>query len=67
MAIDERSVEPAAIEAEINEIQSLGLDALRTRWRATFGRTPPAGLTKDNNLWSGRHTRCAELQPRRRR
>jgi hypothetical protein len=35
MAIDERSVEPVAIEAEINETQSLGLDALRTRWRVT--------------------------------
>ena len=35
MAMDERSVETVAIEAEINEIQSLDLDALRTRWRAT--------------------------------
>jgi hypothetical protein len=40
-------VDPAAIEAEIDLIRSLGLDALRARWRATFGRTPPAGLTKD--------------------
>jgi Protein of unknown function (DUF2924) len=41
------SVDPAAVEAEIDLIRSLGLDALRVRWRATFGRTPPAGLTKD--------------------
>src|SRR2546426_9100326 len=41
------SVDPAAIEAEIDLIRSLGLAALRTRWRATFGRKPPAGLTKD--------------------
>ena len=47
MAMDERSVEPAGIEAEINEIQSLGLDALRTRGRATFGRTPRPDLTKN--------------------
>jgi hypothetical protein len=40
-------VDPAAIEAEIDQIRSLGLDALRVRWRAAFGRTPPAGLTKD--------------------
>jgi hypothetical protein len=36
----------AAIEAEIDRIWSLGLDALRERWRLTFGRQPPAGLTK---------------------
>jgi Protein of unknown function (DUF2924) len=41
------SVDPTAIEAEIDLIRSLGLDALRTRWREIFGRTPPAGLTKD--------------------
>jgi hypothetical protein len=40
-------VDPEAVEAEIDLIRSLGLEALRTRWRATFGRTPPAGLTKD--------------------
>lgn len=36
-----------AIEAEIDRIRSLGLDALRARWRATFGAAPPKGLTKD--------------------
>ncbi len=40
-------LDAAAIEAEIDLIRSLGLDALRARWRAAFGRTPPAGLTKD--------------------
>jgi hypothetical protein len=40
-------VDPAAVEAEVDLIRSLGLDALRARWRATFGRTPPTGLTKD--------------------
>ena len=39
--------EPAAIEAEITRLRSLALDALRRRWRAVFGRTPPAGLSKD--------------------
>src|SRR3989442_7679777 len=38
---------PAAIEAEIAQLRSLALDALRRRWRAVFGRTPPAGLSKD--------------------
>src|SRR5258706_13794261 len=39
--------DPAAIEAEIARIPSLALDALRRRWRAVFGRTPPAALSKD--------------------
>ena len=39
--------EPAAIEAEIAHIRSLGIGALRRRWRAVFGRTPPAALSKD--------------------
>ena len=41
------STNPAAIEAEITHLRSLALDALRRRWRAVFGRTPPAGLSKD--------------------
>lgn len=40
-------VDPATIEAEIDQIRSLGLDALRQRWRSMFGTTPPKGLTKD--------------------
>jgi Protein of unknown function (DUF2924) len=39
--------DPAAIEAEIARIRSLALDALRRRWWAVFGRTPPAALSKD--------------------
>jgi Protein of unknown function (DUF2924) len=39
--------EAAAIEAEIAHLRSLALDALRRRWRAVFGRTPPAPLSKD--------------------
>lgn len=35
------------IEAEIDRIRSLDLDALRARWRSTFGAIPPNGLTKD--------------------
>jgi hypothetical protein len=42
-----QSVDPTAIEAEIDLIRSLGLDALRTRWRMTFGSMPPSALTKD--------------------
>jgi Protein of unknown function (DUF2924) len=42
-----QSVDPTAIEAEIDLIRSFGLDALRTRWRMTFGSMPPPALTKD--------------------
>jgi hypothetical protein len=40
-------VDVAAIEAEINQIRAMSIDRLRLRWRQTFGRTPPNGLTKD--------------------
>jgi hypothetical protein len=43
----QRSVDTAAIKAEIDHVGSLGLDRLRARWRTMFGATPPAGLTKD--------------------
>ena len=43
----QRSVDTAAIEAEVNQIRSLGVDALRQRWRMMFGALPPKGLTKD--------------------
>jgi hypothetical protein len=43
----QRRTEPAAIESEITRLRSLALGALRRRWRAVFGRTPPAGLSKD--------------------
>jgi hypothetical protein len=39
-------IEAAAIEAEIACLRSLALDALRRRWRAVFGQTPPAALSK---------------------
>ena len=42
-----RSSDPAAIDAEVDQIRSLGIVALRTRWRAMFAVMPPAGLTKD--------------------
>jgi hypothetical protein len=45
--MDQRSIDPAAIEAEIYQVRSLGIDALRRRWRMMFGTTPPKGLTKD--------------------
>src|SRR5436305_15006217 len=43
----QHQLDPAAIEAEIARLRSLALDALRRRWRVVFGRTPPAGLSKD--------------------
>jgi Protein of unknown function (DUF2924) len=42
----QQRTEAAAIEAEIAHLRSLALDALRRRWRAMFGRTPPAALSK---------------------
>jgi hypothetical protein len=45
--MDQRSVDPTAIEAEVDQIRSLGIDALRQRWRMMFGAIPPKGLTKD--------------------
>ena len=45
--MDRRTVDPAAIEAEVDRVRSLGIDALRQRWRSTFGATPPPGLPKD--------------------
>jgi hypothetical protein len=43
----QQRTEAAAIEAEIAHLRSLALDALRRRWRAVFGRMPPAPLSKD--------------------
>jgi hypothetical protein len=45
--MDPRTVDPAAIEAEVDRIRSLGLDALHQRWRMIFCAIPPKGLTKD--------------------
>ena len=44
--MDQRTVDRAAIEAEVDKIKSLGIDALRARWRLMFGATPPKGLPK---------------------
>jgi hypothetical protein len=38
---------PGRDEAEIAQLRSLALDALRRHWRVIFGRTPPADLSKD--------------------
>jgi hypothetical protein len=43
----EQKVDSAAIEAEVDSIRSLGVEALRTRWRSTFGAIPPKGLPKE--------------------
>jgi hypothetical protein len=40
-----QQMDPAAIEAEIARIRSLAPEPLRWRWRAVFGRKPPAGLS----------------------
>ena len=36
-----------AIEAEIDRIRPLGVDELRSLWRATFRASPPPAFTKD--------------------
>ena len=41
------SFDREAIEAEIDRVRSLGLDALRTLWRVTFRSSPPPAFTKD--------------------
>jgi hypothetical protein len=43
----QRTIDTAAIEAEVDQIQSLGIDALRARWRMLFGAVPSKGLSKD--------------------
>ena len=39
--------DPAAVKAEVDRVRSLGIAALRARWRVMFGGAPPPGLTKD--------------------
>jgi hypothetical protein len=41
------SFDREAVEAEIDRIRSLGVDELRSLWRATFRAAPPPGVTKD--------------------
>jgi hypothetical protein len=43
----QRTVDAAAIEAEVDLVRSLGIDALRQRWRLMFGAVAPKGLTRD--------------------
>jgi hypothetical protein len=45
--MDQRAIDAAAIEAEVDQVRSLGIDALRRRWRMMFGTLPPKALTKD--------------------
>jgi hypothetical protein len=42
-----RRSDRAAIEAEIDRIRSLGLEALRKHWSSMFGAPPSSGFTKD--------------------
>ena len=42
-----RSSDREAIEAEVDHVRSLGLDALRTLWRTTLRSSPPPAFTKD--------------------
>jgi hypothetical protein len=42
-----RSSDREAIEAEIDHVRSLGLDALRNLWRTTLRFSSPAAFTKD--------------------
>jgi hypothetical protein len=42
-----RSPDREAIEAEIDHVRSLGLDALRSLWRTTLRSSPPVAFTKD--------------------
>ncbi len=45
--MDQETADAAAIEAGIGHVRSLCIEALRQRWRLTFGATPPKALTKD--------------------
>jgi len=36
-----------AVEAEIDRVRSLDVDALRTLWRTTFRSSPPPAFSKD--------------------
>lgn len=42
-----RSGDPTTIDAEVGHVRSLGIDALRARWRTMFETMPPTGLSKD--------------------
>ncbi len=46
-AMPRPSFEREAIEAEIDRVRLLGVDALRTLWRTTFRASPPPAFSKD--------------------
>ena len=45
--MDQQTVDAAAVEAGVGHIRSLGIEALRQRWRLMSGAAAPQGLTKD--------------------
>jgi Protein of unknown function (DUF2924) len=45
--MDQGTEDAAAIKAGVDHVRSLGIEALRQRWRSMSGATPPKGLTKD--------------------
>ncbi len=45
--MDRRTKDAAAIEAGVDQVRSLGIEALRQRWRMMSGAIPPKGLSKD--------------------
>ena len=60
-----RSFDPAAVDAEVDLIRSLGIAALRARWRLMFGGSPPAGLSAKSN--ASLSFLASSYGPRRRR
>jgi hypothetical protein len=61
----QRFVDSAAIAAEIERVRSLSGGALRRRWQAVFGRSPPEHLTADlmvylSPAWRGRPSMVAK-------
>ena len=64
--MDQRTVDPAATEAEVDQIRSLGIDALRERWRMMFGATPPP-LGRPEAMAISDKERCSNLLIREQR
>jgi hypothetical protein len=48
-----RFADMAAVEPEIEGVRSLSGNALRRRWQAVFGRSPPEHLTADMTCCGG--------------
>ncbi len=60
--MDQETADAAAIEARVDEIRSLGIEALRHRWRSIFCSPPPKALTKDILAWMiAHHIQCEAL------